>query len=137
MKATNSASVTPRDTSAQDKRIDEIIGGLLRLGVILAAVVVLAGGIFYLAQNGSSLARYGIFQGEPSDLRYIGAIFRDGLDLHARGIIQLGLLLLIATPVARVLFTVIAFAYERDWTYVVITLIVLTLLLYSLGAWRL
>jgi uncharacterized membrane protein len=44
--------------------------------------------------------------------------------------------LLIATPVARVLFTVFAFAYERDWTYVAVTLIVLTLLLYSLGAWH-
>lgn len=137
MKATNSASATPRDTSADDKRIDEIIGGLLRLGVILAAAVVFVGGAFYLARNGSSLARYGIFQGEPGDLRYIGAIFRDALGLHARGIIQFGLLLLIATPVARVLFTVFAFAYERDWTYVVVTLIVLTLLLYSLGAWHL
>ena len=64
----------------------------------------------------------------------LSAIFRYAIALDPRGIIQLGLLLLIATPVARVVFTVFAFAYERDWTYVVITLIVLTLLLYSLGA---
>jgi uncharacterized membrane protein len=50
---------------------------------------------------------------------------------------SLGILLLIATPVARVIFTVFAFAHERDWTYVVVTLIVLALLLYSLGAWHL
>ena len=137
MKATNSASATPGNTSADDRRIDEIIGALLRFGVILAAAVVLGGGLFYLARNGSSLASYEIFRGEPGDLRYIGPIVRDAFGLHARGIIQFGLLLLIATPVARVLFTVFAFAYERDWTYVVITLIVLALLLYSLGAWRL
>lgn len=133
----SSPSAAPRDISAQDKRIDEIIGTLLRSGVILAAAVVLAGGIFYLARYGSSVAQYGIFQGEASDLRYVSGIFRDAWGLHARGIIQLGLVLLIATPVARVLFTVFAFAFERDWTYVVVTLIVLALLLYSLGAWRL
>jgi len=52
--------------------------------------------------------------------------------MHAHGIIQLGLLLLIATPVARVAFSVVAFAAERDWLYVAITLIVLAILIYSL-----
>jgi uncharacterized membrane protein len=46
----------------------------------------------------------------------------------------LGLLLLIATPVARVAFSVIGFALEKDWMYVVITLIVLALLIYSLSS---
>jgi uncharacterized membrane protein len=45
---------------------------------------------------------------------------------------QLGLLVLIATPITRVAFSVFAFFYERDWKYVVFTLIVLGLLLYSL-----
>ena len=134
-------STTPnrpvRDLRAEDKRVEEIIGALLRTGVILAAAVVLIGGVFYLARYGSSPAHYGIFRGEPSDLSHILAILRDALALHPRGILQLGILLLIATPVARVIFTVFAFAHERDWTYVVITLIVLTLLLYSLGAWHL
>ena len=124
------------DTAAEDRRIDEIIGTLLRSGVILSAAVVLIGGVLYLAQHGSLPAHYATFQGEPSGLRHISAIFRDAFALDARGIIQLGLLLLIATPVARVIFTVFAFAYERDWTYVVVTLIVLSLLLYSLDAWH-
>jgi uncharacterized membrane protein len=47
-------------------------------------------------------------------------------------VIQLGILVLIATPVARVLFSMLGFALERDWMYVVITAIVLALLLYSL-----
>jgi uncharacterized membrane protein len=49
-----------------------------------------------------------------------------------RGLIPLGLLLLIATPVARVAFSVVAFARQRDATYVAITFTVLALLLYSL-----
>ena len=51
---------------------------------------------------------------------------------HGQAIIQFGLLLLIATPVARVAFAAIGFAMERDYLYVVITLIVLVVLLYSL-----
>lgn len=137
MKAARPAAMAARNTSTQDKRIDEIIGTLLRSGVILAAAVVLVGGIFYLARYGSSVPQYGVFRAEASDLRHITGILRDAWGLHARGIIQLGLVLLIATPVARVVFTVFAFAYERDWTYVAVTLIVLALLLYSLGAWRL
>ena len=121
----------------QDKRIDEIIGTLLRTGVTLAAAVVFAGGVFYLIRYGSSPAHYGVFRGEPVELSHVLAILRYAFTLSPQGIIQLGLLLLIATPVARVIFTVFAFAYERDWTYVVITLIVLALLLYSLGAWHL
>jgi uncharacterized membrane protein len=121
----------------QDKSVEEIIGILLRTGVMLAAAVILAGGIFFLVRYGSSPTHYSMFQSEPDELRHVMGILRYALALHARGIIQLGILLLIATPVARVAFTVFAFAYERDWTYVVVTLIVLGLLLYSLGAWRL
>jgi len=129
-----SVATNPADRTRQDKRVDEIIGTLLRTGVILAAAVVFTGGIFYLARYGSSPPHYAVFQGEPGELSHVFAILRDAVALHPRGIIQLGILLLIATPVARVIFTVFAFVWERDWTYVVITLIVLALLLYSLGA---
>ena len=131
-----SAADTATNRPNQDKRVDEFIGALLRTGVILAAAVVLTGGIFYLAHYGSSPAHYAVFRGKPSDLNHVFGILRDAFARHPRGIIQLGILLLIATPVARVIFTVFAFVYERDWTYVAITLIVLALLFCSLGAWR-
>jgi uncharacterized membrane protein len=75
---------------------------------------------------------YRVFQGEPAELRTISGIFREAVHFSGRGLIQLGLLLLIATPVARVLFSVFAFIYEKDWTYVLVTLMVLALLSYSL-----
>ncbi len=59
-------------------------------------------------------------------------IIHEALALHGRGLIQFGLLLLIATPIARVAFSVVAFLHQRDWTYVAVTLIVLSLLFYSL-----
>ncbi|MGC2330617.1 MAG: DUF1634 domain-containing protein [Candidatus Acidiferrales bacterium] len=115
-----------------DERVENIIGNLLRAGVILAAAVVLAGGVLYVVKYSGQQPQYGAFRGEPSDLRNVSQIVDDAILLHSRGLIQLGLLLLIATPVARVAFSVIAFAAERDWLYVVVTLIVLGVLLYSL-----
>jgi uncharacterized membrane protein len=75
--------------------------------------------------------------GEPVDLRSVSGIVRDALALRERGLIQLGLLLLIATPVARVAFSVAAFAMQRDRLYVVVALIVLAVLMYSLMGGRL
>ncbi len=118
--------------SWNDQRIEIIIGTLLRTGVILAASVVLIGGVLYLKRHGHEVPNYVTFHGEPEDLKSAEQIVRGVLGGSARAIIQLGLLLLIATPVARVLFSAIAFAIEHDYMYVVITLIVLAILLFSL-----
>jgi uncharacterized membrane protein len=115
-----------------DQRMDEIMGGLLRTGVVLAAAIVLVGGAVYLTRHRVPVTNYGVFQGEPGDLRSVSGIFHEALAFHGRGLIQLGLLVLIATPVARVAFSFFAFLYERDWTYVLVTLFVLGLLVYSL-----
>jgi uncharacterized membrane protein len=118
-----------------DQRIEIIIGALLRTGVILAAAVVFFGAVVYLAHHGREIPNYAVFHGEPENLKSASDIAHDALGISGRAIIQLGLLLLIATPVARVLFSAIAFAIERDYMYVVITLIVLAILLYSLFGW--
>jgi uncharacterized membrane protein len=116
----------------QDQRMDQIMAVLLRSGVSLAAGLVFMGGIVYLSRHDLPAINYRVFQGEPQELRTVSGILREVATFHGRGLIQLGLLILIATPVARVLFSVVAFLYERDWTYVAITVIVLALLCYSL-----
>jgi uncharacterized membrane protein len=116
-----------------DQRVEAIVGNLLRLGVSLAAGVVLLGGVLYLLHHGSVAPDYHVFRGEPTYLRGLGGIWRDARGFHSRGVIQLGLLLLIATPMARVAFSVFAFLRQRDWMYVVVTLIVLAVLVYSLA----
>ena len=116
-----------------DQKIEDIIGNLLRIGVGTAAAVVLVGAAAYLVRHGFGHANYRVFRGEPSDLRTLRGIVRAALGLHPRGIIQLGLVLLIATPVARVAFSVLAFAVERDRMYVVFTLMVLGILILSLA----
>lgn len=115
-----------------DKTIEMWLGKLLRSGVILAALVVFAGGVWYVAKAGETAPNYRTFRGEPAELTHVTQIVRDAISLDPAGLIQLGLLLLIATPVARVVFSVVGFAMERDWMYVAFTLIVLATLLYSL-----
>ena len=117
-----------------DQRIDAIIGSLLRAGVIVAAVLVLSGGALYLARHGSTIPDHHVFHGEPAYLRDLGGILSAARVLDGPGLIQLGLLVLLATPLVRVAFSVLAFALQRDRTYVVVTSIVLAVLLYSLAA---
>ncbi len=116
-----------------DQRVETIVANLLRAGVWLAAGVVALGGIIFLVRHGRAMPQYARFVGEPFELRTVSGIIRGSATFHGRNIIQLGLLLLIATPVARVAFSVIAFALERDRLYVVITLMVLAVLLFSLA----
>ena len=116
-----------------DQRVEILLGNLLRFGVLLAGGVVFLSGIWYLVRFGAAPVNYGVFHGEPSDLRSIPGILKDVAACECRGVMQLGVLLLIATPVARVAFSVFAFLRQRDHTYVVITLIVLGVLLLSLG----
>jgi len=115
-----------------DQKIEQIVGNLLRAGVLLSAVVVLCGGVLYLIQYGHAPADYRVFRGEPTDLKSVSGILRAAFALDSRGIIQLGLLLLIATPVARVAFSIFGFAKEKDRMYVAFTVIVLLILLYGL-----
>jgi uncharacterized membrane protein len=113
-----------------DDRMEQTIGTLLRIGVAAAAVVVAGGGVWYLAANGSAAVAYGRFDGEYRGLREMAQLSAP------EKLILAGLLLLVATPVARVVFSLAAFRLERDGVYVAITLAVLGVLLYSLAsAW--
>jgi len=116
-----------------DEKVEGIVGNLLRSGVIASALIVLAGAILYLIRYGANPPDYSMFRGEPTEFRSLGGILKAALALRSRGLIQLGLLLLIATPVARVAFSVIAFALQRDRIYIVVTLVVLGVLIYSLA----
>jgi uncharacterized membrane protein len=115
-----------------DQRVEKVIADLLRGGVLLSALVVFAGAIVYLIRHGAAPADYRTFQGEPAELKSVPGIIRYALSGHGRAIIQLGLLVLIATPVTRVAFSIFGFAAERDRMYVGVSAIVLLVLLYSL-----
>lgn len=120
------------ETNWTDQRMEIVVGNLLRAGVFLSALVVFIGGAIYLVRHGRSPVEFGVFRGEPADLRGIRGTVWDAWQLRGRGIIQLGLLLLIATPIARVAFSIFGFAQERDRMYVIFTVTVFAVLIYSL-----
>ena len=108
------------------------MGTLLRAGVLSAGVLVIAGAVLFFIQHRGESIDYAVFKGEPARLRHIQTIIREAINLRSRAVIQSGLLLLIATPFARVLFSFFGFIIEKDWIYVIITFIVLSVLTYSL-----
>jgi len=115
-----------------DHQVEQVIGRLLQVGVLVAAAVVIVGAVGLLARYGGQPADFHVFHGTSSALRSVGAVVRGALALDSRAVVQLGLVLLIATPVARVALTLVAFLIQRDRLYVLVTAIVLVLLLYGL-----
>lgn len=110
------------------------MGSILRWGLILASVVVAAGGAVYLLRHGGEQPAYSVFRGAPAKYRTVAGIAREAAGGGGRGIVMLGAGILLATPLVRVLFALISFARERDWTYLAVTAIVLGVLLFSLLA---
>lgn len=120
------------ESKITDRTIERIVSVILRSGVLISGTVVLLGGVFFLARHGHERVAYHTFHAQPASDRLMHHIMAGALALRARSIIQLGVLLLIATPIVRVAFSIVGFALERDRLYVVITSIVLVVLLVSL-----
>jgi uncharacterized membrane protein len=118
----------PIATSFDDRRMEVMMGRLLQIGVLLASALVLFGGALYLHARAGSPVDYRNFTSERANLRHPAELLRLVAAGDGAAIIQLGLLLLIATPVARVVFAVVGFAIERDRLYVAISLVVLAVL---------
>jgi uncharacterized membrane protein len=115
-----------------DEKLETIIGNLLRAGVLASATIVVIAGILYLIQHYADSVHYGNFHVERSNLRTLSGIFRSAMRLRSDALIQLGLVLLIATPIARVALAAIGFYLERDRLYVGVSLIVFAILLFGI-----
>jgi len=118
--------------SWNDVQMRIIMGSLLRIGVLSSAVIVMLGGILFFIQHPAETFDYNVFKGEPARLKQIHTIVKEALEFKSRAVIQFGILLLIATPIVRVLFSLLGFLIEKDWIYVTITFIVLLVLSLSL-----
>jgi len=104
------------------RRMERWLSWVLRTGVLLAALLVSVGALWYLMVDGQR------------EILWDCAL--KGVDVHRglspTGLIHLGLLLLILTPVARVALALGLYLEERDWTFALITFWVLLVLLGSL-----
>jgi len=111
--------------------IADVISRVLRYGVLISAAIIIAGLLLLIAANGLSDATPLL----NFDLRQAPTLgsFASGLaSLQPYSVIELGAIVLIATPVSRVLISVFLFAAQKDRTYTLITLVVLSLLLFSM-----
>ena len=116
----------------RDTRLEAQVGTLLRVGVLSSAAVILLGGVLFLMHHGHSVVNFTVFRGTAPELRRPGSILLHALHGDDLAIIQCGILMLIATPVARVAFSVVVFLEEHDFLYVAVSAVVLLILLYSL-----
>ncbi len=105
----------------------EVIGWVLQIGVTLSAFLILLG-LVLLPTHAGGLSAERLLAFPQTLLQIWQGLFV----ARPQSIITLGLLLLIATPVMRIVVSIIAFARERDSVYVVITCMVLGLLLFSI-----
>jgi uncharacterized membrane protein len=128
---TTRASATDAE---RESRVDMLLAYVLRTGVLAAAALVACGGMMYLRTHWDATAGYAVFQRQPPELRSVAGAVASARALRGEGLIEVGLLLLIDTPIARVALSVALFLQQRDWLYVGITLLVLVLLTYSLLA---
>jgi uncharacterized membrane protein len=115
--------------SLTDKEMEAEIGLMLRVGVSISAAVVFLGGILYLFHS-TVLPDYAHFRADR--LTTVASVFHGVARLDALSVIQMGILLLIATPLVRVVFCVVGFARQRDRRYVAVSALVLAILVYSL-----
>ena len=115
----------------KDTDISLLIGRVLRAGTVVSISIVFFGGLFYLYRHGTSTADYSNFKGVPVFVRNAPGLFAGALHFKGQAIIQLGIVLLIATPILRVVFSALGFALEKDYMYVVISLLVLFVILIS------
>jgi uncharacterized membrane protein len=117
--------------SLHEKDLERIIGQLLRFGVLLSSAVVLTGGVVYLTRHGHQTPRYGVFVGEPGKMRDLLPMWKAILHGEGRPVIAFGILLLILTPIARIIFSIAGYLLERDYLYVLITLLVLGVIVWN------
>jgi uncharacterized membrane protein len=114
-----------------DQRLEVVMGHLLRIGVTVAATVVLIGGILYLSQAGIGVPEYQHYHFVPTPYEHIRTVLAGVLRLDSKSIIQFGILLLIATPICRVLLGVVGFSLMKDRLYAAVSALVLIVLLLS------
>jgi len=88
--------MSARQTPEQSARLERLIGVVLRGGVLASSACLIVGLLLSLAGAGG-----------------------------ASVLLNIGIVVLLATPVSRVIISTIEYIIERDWTFATLTFIVL------------
>lgn len=117
--------------NSKNTDIQQAIGWILRIGVISSMLIVFIGGCVYLYRHSTETVHYKAFVGVPKFIDSPAGIWHGIFAWRGRAIIQAGIILLIATPVLRVIFSAISFILEKDWLYTAISVLILAIILIS------
>ena len=123
-------------SSREDHRLEIAMGRMLQSGVAVATIVVLVGGVLYLKQSPGPITDYKQFRGAPVAYESIHGILDCLGHFDSQSLIAFGILLLIATPICRVIFGLVGFFLLRDRFYATVSTIVLIILLLSFSTGR-
>ncbi len=115
---------TPEEAQAVKRRheLNAVVHRVLTVGLAISTVLILIGLTLDLIGH----------QQIPTDVPTFWDVFRRTAQLQPSGFLTLGLLVLVATPILRVIGSTFAFLYERDWRYALITFVVLVVVTLSL-----
>jgi uncharacterized membrane protein len=116
----------------KDKDIQLLLSHVLRAGTIVSISVVFIGGIFFIYRHGQSISDYHKWNGVPNFIRTPSSVFHGIWALKGQAMIQFGIVLLIATPILRVIFSAVGFVLEKDYLYLGISLLVLCIIFFSM-----
>lgn len=116
----------------KDADIQLLLAQVLRAGTIISISIVFFGGILYLYRHGETITDYRVFKGIPPFVAHASGLFDGALRLKGQAIIQIGIILLIATPIVRVIFSAIGFVIEKDYLYMGISILVLLIIFASM-----
>lgn len=124
-------------TPLRDKGLDSVLGRTLRVGTLLAAVIILLGvGLGVLGgRHAEVVAPPATFDSAAPRGNPLQDIVRGISALEPASLVMLGVLVLLATPMLRVVACGIVFVGRRDWLYgTLAALIAITLALGLAGA---
>jgi uncharacterized membrane protein len=114
--------VEEEERAREQRDLDQAIHKMLIIGLAVSVALILIG--LFL---GLVLQRV-----IPTTIPHVGEVFARVIALRPSGFLSLGLLVLIITPVVRVIGSFIAFVYERDWRFAGITFLVLLVVVLSI-----
>jgi uncharacterized membrane protein len=116
----------------KDTDIQSLLGKVLRAGTVMSMSIVFLGGILYIYRHGYSVVNYHKFTGIPDFVQYTSRLIPGAISFKGQAIIQIGIILLIFTPILRVFVSSIGFLLEKDYLYTFISLVVLAIIFASM-----
>jgi uncharacterized membrane protein len=132
MKLTINNEQTSNVKKFKDTDMQLLLGRVLRAGTVISICVVFLGGVIYLYRHGHATVNYKTFVGIPDFVRHFPGVFYSAFNLKGQAIIQIGIILLIFTPILRVICSAIGFILEKDYLYTGISLLVLFIIFMSM-----